>query len=60
MAKDMTGEFIGPLPVETFFERFMAKPEGVCPAVDFSSVPLEKKERHMYAPFVSSTTHKLF
>lgn len=54
-AKEMTGYFVGPLRVESFFKDFMplSPAAQVCPAADFSKVPLDGLESKMYQPFVS-------
>ncbi|GLB40038.1 hypothetical protein LshimejAT787_0705480 [Lyophyllum shimeji] len=57
MKDAMSGLFVGPMPVNQFLQEFLPQPvsaplpSGV-PANLFAAMPITKKERHMYEPFI--------
>ena len=56
---EMTGQFVGPMPIEKFIDTFLQnRPHGPKPELDCKAVPKGPgKERAMYAPLVSAPTH---
>lgn len=53
LTKEMTGNFIGPMPATDFVRHFMkSNTFEAAPKVDFTKVPYDGIERGMYTPFV--------
>ncbi|KAF9237760.1 hypothetical protein BU15DRAFT_75751 [Melanogaster broomeanus] len=56
LAEEMWNPFVGPMPVEEFFKKYLkfVKTETVVPSDPFRTVAEAKTEAQMYEPFIQA------